>query len=62
MKVYSANASCDWGHIFEKRQVKASSFGTAFSRAGKMAHKEARKRPKQITITVSLLGKEEVAI
>lgn len=56
MKLYTASASCDWGHIFSGEQVKASSFKTAIGRAGHMAQMRARKRPKQISVTVRLVG------
>jgi hypothetical protein len=59
MNLYLANASCDWGHIFSDRSIKASSFATAFQRAGKIAHKEARRRPKEIALRVRLVGSEK---
>lgn len=59
MNLYIAKASCDWGGIFEGRQVKASSFGTAIARAGKLAYKEARRRPKQITVSLQFVGNEK---
>jgi hypothetical protein len=59
MNVYIASATCDWGHIFQDRSIKASSFGTAFQRAGKLAQKEARRRPKEISVKVRLVGSEQ---
>jgi hypothetical protein len=58
MNHYIASATCDWGHIFSDRNIKASSFGTAFQRAGKLAQKEARRRPKEISVKVRLVGSE----
>jgi hypothetical protein len=58
MKLYIASASCDWGFIYRDRSIKASSFATAFQRAGKLAQKEARKRPKEIAVKVRLVGTE----
>ena len=59
MNIYIATATCDWGHIFQDRNIKASSFGTAFQRAGKLAQKEARRRPKEIAVKVRLVGSEQ---
>lgn len=59
MNHYTARATCDWGGIFENRSVKASSFGTAFARAGKMAYKEARRRPKMLSVTLSFVDSEK---
>lgn len=59
MNIYIARATCDWGGIFEGKQVKATTFGTAFSRAGKMAYKEARRRPKQLTVSLTFVGNEK---
>lgn len=59
MNYYTARATSDWGSVFDSRQVKASSFGTAIARAGKMAYKESRKRPKMLSITVSFVGSEK---
>jgi hypothetical protein len=56
MKKYLANASSDWGHIFTMQEVKASSFKVAFSRAGHLAQTRCRRRPKQITISIRLVG------
>lgn len=56
MKQYNATASCDWGNIYENEQIKAGKFSTAFNRAGYMAQTRARRRPKQITITLRLVG------
>jgi hypothetical protein len=56
MKKYLANASSDWGHIFTCEEVKASSFGVAFRRAGHLAQTRCRRRPKQITISIRLVG------
>ena len=58
MNIYIASATCDWGHIFQDRNIKASSFGTAFQRAGRLAQKEARRRPKEISVKVRLIGSE----
>lgn len=59
MNIYTARATCDWGGIFEGKPIKASTFGTAFARAGKMAYKEARRRPKSITVTLHFVGSEK---
>ncbi len=59
MNIYTARATSDWGIVYDGRQVKASTFGTAFSRAGKMAYKEARRRPKMLSVTVSFVGSEK---
>lgn len=59
MNIYTAKATCDWGSVFDGRQVKASSFGTAVARAGKMAYKEARRKPKMLSVTVSFVGSEK---
>lgn len=56
MKIYTATASCDWGGIFTEQRIEASSFGTAFARAGKLAAKMARKRPRRISIGLVLIG------
>lgn len=56
MKLYVANASCDWGQIYQGKMIDASSFGVAFRRAGGYAQRDARKRPKQISITVRYVG------
>jgi len=56
MKKYLANATSDWGHIFTGEQVKASSFAVAFRRAGGFAQRKCRRRPKQITISIRLVG------
>jgi len=51
MKNYVANASSDWGNVYHNEVIKASQWSTAFNRAGHLAQRRARKRPKQITIT-----------
>jgi len=56
MKKYLANATSDWGHIFTGEEVRASSFKVAFSRAGHLAQSRCRRRPKQITISIRLVG------
>jgi hypothetical protein len=58
MNLYTVAATCDWGHILSDRNIKASSFGTAFQRAGKLAQKEARRRPKEVSVNVRLVGSE----
>jgi hypothetical protein len=61
MKLFVANATCDWGIIYNDVQIKASSFGVAFRRAGGMAYKKARRRPKEISIKVRYVGSVVVA-
>lgn len=56
MKIYTATASCDWGHIFTDERIEATTFGTAFARAGKLAAKRARRRPRRIHIGLVLIG------
>lgn len=52
MKVFLATANCDWGHIYTNERIEASSWHTAFNRAGKLAKKSARRRPKTISISL----------
>jgi len=63
MKLYLAKASCDWGYIYDKEKVKASSWRVAFARAGGLAKKQARRQPRQISISIRLVGeiKKETA-
>jgi hypothetical protein len=56
MKLYLANATSDWGHIYTTQQIKASSFKVAFSRAGYLAQTRCRRRPKHLTISIKLIG------
>lgn len=58
MNVYQVRADCDWGNITDRATVEATTFHTAFHRAGKMAVRLARKRPKWIMIRVEKIGKK----
>lgn len=58
MKVYKVHASCDWGLITDRATVEATSFGVAFGRAGKMAYRLARRRPKFMSIRIDYLGQK----
>lgn len=63
MKLYIANANSDWGSIYQNEQVKGSNWNVAFNRAGWLAQHRARRRPKQISISLRLVGaiKKEIA-
>lgn len=54
-------ADCDWGNITDRASVEATSFGVAFGRAGRVAKRLARKRPKWIIIRLEYIGKKEKA-
>ena len=58
-KMYTATASCDWGGIYYNRPIEAGSWHGAFAKAGKLARAEARRRPKQITLSLSYVGTKE---
>lgn len=60
MNYFIATASCDWGGIFYDRRIEASSFGSAVAKAGRMAHKEARKSPKLLVLRVTKLGAKDI--
>lgn len=59
MKIYTALASSDWGFIYQGQQIKASNWRTAFGRAASLAKQNFRKRPKQVSITIRLVGNEK---
>ena len=56
MKLYLANANCDWGIVYSNQRVEASNWHTAFRRAGAIAVRMARHRPKQISISLKFVG------
>jgi hypothetical protein len=64
MKLYTASASCDWGTIYSNEQVKGTKWNVAFNRAAYLAQQRARRRPRQISITLRLVGtvKKEKAV
>ena len=55
MKYYTATASCDWGYIYSGEKIAATSWRTAFARAGKLAHERARRRPGMISIRLDAI-------
>lgn len=56
MKIYTASATCDWGTIFTDERIKASGWRPAFARAAQLAKERARKRPREISIKLRLIG------
>lgn len=56
MKQYVATAGSDWGYIYSNEVIKAGKWSTAFNRAGHLAQVRARRRPKQINISLRLVG------
>lgn len=61
MNLYKVKADCDWGLITDRATIEATSFGVAFGRAGKMAYRLARRRPKYITLRLDFIGKKQKA-
>ena len=62
MNMYKVKADCDWGLITDRATIEATSFGVAFGRAGKMAYRLARRRPKYMIVRVDLIGKKQKAL
>jgi hypothetical protein len=56
MKLYTATATSDWGFIYQDEQIKATSFHTAFGRAAYRAEHKVRRRPKEMSIKLRLVG------
>lgn len=61
MNLYHVSANCDWGNITDRASVEASSFKSAFGKAGRMAQRMARKSPKWISIKIEKIGRKEKA-
>lgn len=57
MKEYLASATCDWGNIYSNEPVRASNWSTAFRRAAHLAQQRARRRPRQVSVSLRLVGK-----
>lgn len=58
MNLYLANANSDWGNVFREEQIKASSWGVAFRRAGGLAAKRVRRRPRHLSVSLQFVGSE----
>ena len=56
MKLYIASATSDWGFIYQDEKIKATSFHTAFGRAAYRAEHKVRRRPKEMSIKLRLVG------
>lgn len=56
--VWVATATSDWGAIFYDRKIEASTFGAAIAKAGRAAHAECRRRPRQISVRVTRVAKK----